>query len=169
MTDEKDFGFGGVPSLLTGTESTLVAEIPKAGTRWKQVHFNIDVMRRFFHLERGNARSITQERISPGGAVQSRNSRQLVFSDANKNSRLEFDFDPLPMYPASGEKPILVAVEAVYLTFRYKLVMPGDPGYIPLSNLLAAGQSIGKGTRRRIVTLDEVEAYWPQAGLRGSA
>lgn len=169
MSNENDIGFGGMPSLLTGTEPALVAEIPKAGTRWKQVHFNIDVMRRFFHLERGSVRSITQERISPSGTVQSRNSRQLVFADANRNSRLEFDFDPLPTYPTSGKKPLLVAVEAVYLTFRYRLVMPGDEGYVPLSNLLAAGPSIGKGTRRRIVTLDEVEAYWPQAGLRGSA
>lgn len=169
MTDEKDFGYGGVPSLLTGTESALVAEIPKAGPRWKQVHFNIDVMRRFFHLERGSIQSVTQERISPGGAVQSRHSRQLVFSESNKNAKLEFDFDPLPTYPVDGVKPILVAVESVYLTFRYKLVMPADSGHGPLSNLLSAGPSIGKGTRRRIVTLDEVEAYWPQAGLRGAA
>jgi hypothetical protein len=168
VTNEDDLGFGGRPSLLTGTEPALLAEIPKAGTRWKQVHFNIDVMRRFFHLEPGSVRSITQERIGSSGEVQSRNSRQLVFADANRNSRLEFDFDPLPAYPKDGVKPLLVAVEAVYLTFRYKLVMPGDSGYVPLSNLLAAGPSIGRGARRRIVTLDEIEAYWPQAGLRGA-
>lgn len=169
MTGERDFGYGGVPSLLTGTEPTLVAEIPKAGSRWKQVHFNTDVMRRFFHLESGHDRSITLERISPGGAVRSRNARQLVFSSTNRNSRLEFDFDPIPPYPINGDKPILVAVEATYLTFRYKLVMPDEAGYVPLSSLLAAGQSIGKGARRRIVTLDEVETYWPQVGLRGAA
>lgn len=168
MSNPVASGIGSVPSLLTGTEQALVAEVPGAGTRWAQVHFNLDVMRRFFHLEPGKPKSVTLERISPSGTLLSRSSRQLVFSTENSNAKLEFDFAPLPTYPGAATKPILVAVEAVYLTFRFRLVMPGDPGYMQLTSLLAAGPSVGKGVTRRLVTLDEVEAFWPQAGLRGA-
>jgi hypothetical protein len=158
---------GSVPSRLAGNEPALVAEVPSAGDRWKQVHFNIEVMRRFFHLGQNNANSVTLERIGPAGTLLGRTSRQLVFSTANSNSKLEFGFDSGATYPTDGLKPILVIVEASYLTFRYRSVMPGDPGYTALAALLAAGPSVGRGAARRIVTLDDVEAFWPQVGLRG--
>ncbi|WP_404312132.1 hypothetical protein LG314_12670 [Agrococcus terreus] len=143
-----------------------MAEVPGAGGRWKQVHFNVDVMRRFFHLGQNNALSVTLERLDSTGVVAARTSRQLVFSDANSNSKLEFDFGSAA-YPSGDSKPILVAVEASYLTFRYRLVMPTDPGYQQLGSLLSAGPSVGRGVRRRLVTLDDVESYWPQVNLRG--
>jgi len=166
MTRSASSDVGRTPSLLSGTEPALVAQVPKAGERWKQVHFNADVMRRFFHLEHGNPRSVTLEHISADGTLVGRTSRQLVFSDVNSNSKLEFDFGSLK-YPRGGSKPILVAVEAAYLTFRYRLVMPGDIGFEQLTSLLESGQSIGRGVPRRIVTLDDVESYWPSANLRG--
>ncbi len=168
MTNPVASGIGAVPSLLTGTEPALVAEVPGAGGRWAQVHFNLDVMRRFFHLEPGKPKSVTLERIAPNGTVQSRTLRQLVFSTENSNAKLEFDFSPLPTYPGSATKPILVVVEATRLTFRFRLVMPTDPGYQQLTSLLGAGPSVGKGVRRRLVSLDEVEAFWLQVGLRGA-
>lgn len=168
MTSAGSYGIGAVPSLLTGTEPALVAEVPGAGRRWAQVHFNLDVMRRFFHLEPGKPKSVTLERINSGGFLQSRSARQLVFSTENSNAKLEFDFSPLPAYPGRSAKPILIVVEASYLTFRFRMVMPGDGGYQQLMSLLSAGPSIGKGVRRRLVSLDEVEAFWPQVGLRGA-
>jgi len=161
-------GIGAVPSLLTGTEPALVAEVPGAGGRWAQVHFNLDVMRRFFHLEPGKPKSVTLERINSHGTVQSRSARQLVFSTENSNAKLEFDFSPLPAYPGVATKPVLVVVEASYLTFRFRLVMPGEDGYDQLVSLLGAGPSVGKGVRRRLVSLDEIEAFWPQVGVRGA-
>lgn len=157
-----------VPGRLSGTETALVAEVPGAGGRWKQVHFNSEVMRRFFHLEQGKDKSITLERISGAGTISSRKSRQLVFSGANSNSKIEFDFEPLPEYPGGGQRPLLVAVEADYLTFRFRLVMPEEDGHASLLKLLDAGESVGKGLRRRIVTLDDVEAFWPGVALRGA-
>lgn len=168
MTRPAGPDIGKVPSLLTGTEPALVAEVPGAGGRWAQVHFNLDVMRRFFHLEPGKPKSVTLERISASGTLVSRSSRQLVFSTENSNAKLEFDFAPLPAYPGRATKPILVVVEASYLTFRFRVVMPGDSGYTELTSLLAAGRSVGKGVTRRLVTLDEVEAFWPAASLRGA-
>lgn len=156
-----------VPDLLTGTELCLVAEVPGAGNRWKQVHFNLDIARQFFNLEPGMNRSITLERISPAGRILERTSRQLVIPESNRNSRIEFSFGSVTDYPPPPNRPLLVVVEGGYLTYRYRTLLPGDSGYESLLNLLAAGPSIGKGLRRRIVTLDELEAYWPGAALRG--
>lgn len=167
MSNPMTSGVGAVPHRLTGSEPALVAEVPGAGGRWKQVHFNIEVMRRFFHLGQSNANSVTLERIDAGGLLVTRTSRQLVFSDANSNSKLEFDFGGIA-YPSGASKPILIAVEASYLTFRYRLLMPGDPGYAQMASLLLAGSSVGRGVLRRIVTLDDVESFWSQVSLRGS-
>lgn len=157
-----------VPDLLTGTEMCLVAEVPGAGDRWQQVHFNKDVARQFFNLEPGMDRSITLERISAAGHVLERTSRQLVMPESNRNSRIEFFFGVDVAYPAPPHRPLVVVVEAAYLTYRYRTSLPGDVGYDGVQNLLAAGTSIGKGLRRRIVTLDELEGYWPHAALRGA-
>ena len=156
--------------LLSGTEMALVAQVPGAGNRWHQVHFNMDVARLFFNLEPGSeGKSITLEKISALGNVVARASRQLVFPDSNRNSRIEFDFGGVQTYPAAAMgRPIVVVVEADYLTYRYHTVMPGTPGHEEMTALLHAGRSIGKGVRRRIVTLDDVEAYWPESALRGA-
>lgn len=155
-----------LPNLLQGTEMCLVAEVPKAGDRWQQVHFNKDIAREFFNLEPGLDRSITLERIGPTGLVLRRTSRQLVIPEANKNSRIEFAFGA-NAYPVLPARPVVVVVEASHLTYRYRTLMPDDQGHDGVMRLLAAGPSIGNGLRRRIVTLDDLESYWPQAALRG--
>lgn len=156
-------------SLLTGTEMALVAEVPGAGRRWHQVHLNMDVARKFFNLEPGvDGRSITLEKVNGSGDVLSRVARQLIFPESNRNSRIEFDFGDAQAYPAANDgRPVIVVIEADYLTYRYRTVMPGSPGHPEMCSLLSAGPSIGRGVRRRIVTLDNVEAYWPAVALRG--
>jgi hypothetical protein len=156
-----------VPDLLTGTELCLVAEVPGAGSRWKQVHFNLDVARRFFSLEPGVNRLISLERISPDGRIVKRTSRHLVIPDSNRNSRIEFSFGDVIDYPPGPGRPLVIVVESGYLTYRYRTLMPGDTGYEAVNNLLSAGPSTGRGLRRRIVTLDELEIYWPDSALRG--
>ena len=157
---------GGIPDLLTGTEMCLVAEVPGAGLRWHQVHFNVDIARQFFGLQRGDGRSITLERLSAQGRVVERTSRQLVLPESNGNARIEFSFGGARNYPAHG-RPLVAVVESGYLTYRYRTLMPDETGHDLLSNLLSAGPSIGRGLRRRIVTLDDLEMYWPYSGLRG--
>lgn len=155
------------PDLLTGTETCLIAEVPAAGGRWQQVHLNKDVARQFFTLEPGGNRSITLERISSSGHVVERSSRALVFPESNRNSRIEFFFGPNLSYPALPDRPLVVVVEAGHLEYRYRTLMPTDEGYGGIQALLADGPSIGKGVRRRLVTLDEVETFWPNSRLRG--
>lgn len=158
-----------VPALLTGTESALVGEVPGAGPRWSQVHFTISVTRRFFGLTAGSTRSITLERINGEGKIVARSAQKLVFAEKNRNSKIEFNFRPLPTHPGSATRPILVVVDAGNSNYRYRLLMPGDGGYAPMAKLLGDGplEDPKPAVPRRIVTLDEVEQYWPQAMLRG--
>lgn len=161
------------PDLLTGTEVALIGWVGKANNskglpRWQQAHFNQDVARQFFNLEPGDDRSITLEKISHAGRVVERTIKKLVFSQSNKNPKIEFHFGPRDMaYPPDPLRPLLVVVESAYLTYRYRTLMPGDSGHKAIEQLLLAGPSVGKGLHRRIVTLDDVEAAWPQAALRG--
>jgi hypothetical protein len=156
-----------IPDLLTGTELCLIAQVPAAGDRWQQVHLNVDVARQFFNLKPGDQQSITLEKIGSSGELLNRSSRQLVFPESNRNSRIEFDFGAQLDYPVL-HRPLIVVVEADYLVYRYRTLLPSDPGYEETSRLLMAGPSIGKGVHRRIVTLDDVEAHWPHAALRGA-
>jgi hypothetical protein len=162
-----------VPDLLTGTEITLVAWVGRADNknglpRWQQVHFNREIARQFFNLEPGDDRAITLEKISGEGRVVERTSKRLVYSEANKNIKIEFHFGPRDLaYPDPPERPLLVVVEADHLTYRYRTLLPGQSGHGPVKTLLLAGPSVGKGLHRRLVTLNDVESVWPQAHLRG--
>lgn len=153
--------------LLTGTEFCLVAEVPAAGPRWQQVHFNIDIARQYFNLSPMATHSITLEKISGSGELIARSSRQLVYPESNRNCRIEFDFGGRHPYPAEG-RPLVVVAEADHLVYRYRTLLPEDYGYEVVNRLLRSRPSIGRGVHRAIFTLDELESAWPAVALRGS-
>lgn len=152
--------------LLTGTEPVLVAQVPKAGGRWHQVHFNMDVGRRFFRVEEGEDKSVNIERVSATGESLGLDTRRLVLG-VNRNYRLEFDFSPADAYPSTS-RPLLVIVEVGLRRFRYVTLMPGDAGHEEMSRITADLEPIGGGLPRVITPLDEVELRWPACPLRGS-
>lgn len=152
--------------LLEGNELVLLAQVPKAGDRWKQVHFNMDVASQFFRVLAAGAQMMTFERISPGGKVLHRASHPLVLSEINGNCKIEFDFDPVTEYPTDG-RPLLLILELDTRYFRYLALMPGATGYPEMSALNARLPSVGNGLRRNITNLDEIELHWPGCPLRG--
>jgi len=154
--------------LLTGTEPVLVAQVPKAGGRWEQVHFNMDVGRRFFRVEEGEEKTVKVERVDAAGEViGSYPPRKLVLGP-NRNYRIEFDFDPTTEYPTEG-RPVLVIVELGLRQFRYVALMPGAAGHEEMTRITEELQTVGRGLPRVITTLDEVELRWAGCPLRGRA
>jgi hypothetical protein len=151
-------------SFLDGSELVLVAQVPKAGGRWHQVHMNAEVMRRFFRLQRDAVVEASFERVGRDGRLHGVAKRALVFSEANKNPKIEFDLRDAPDYP--DIPPILLVLEIELRRFRYMLVMPSDSGYDEMTRLNAAHDSVGRGLRRVISTLAEVELRWPGCPLR---
>jgi hypothetical protein len=152
---------------LTGTEYVMVAQVPKAGGRWHQVHFNVAVGKEFFRVTVGETHTLRLEWIDHAGKARSQMTRPLVFSHKNRNYRVEFDFD-VEDYPAAN-RPLLLILELGLRRFRYLLLMPGDVGYDGMNELNERLPSVGKGVRRVITNLDEVELAWPSCPLRGQA
>lgn len=152
--------------LLSGAELVLVAQVPMAGNRWTQVHFNMDVSSQFFRVPAGSQRMMTFERVSSGGKIMHRDSHPLVFSsESNRNCKVEFDFDPVTEYPEDG-RPFLLILELDTRYFRYLTLMPSQAGYEEILALNSRLPSVGRGLRRNITTLDEVEMQWPGCPLR---
>lgn len=152
-------------TLLSGSELVLVAQVPRAGDRWHQVHFNVLVGERFFRVRPGESYPVTLEQTGFDGRLLSRKTTPLVFSEKNRNYRLEFDFGSVEKYPGQGP-PILVVLELSLRIFRYVALFPGNGGYDEMAALNAALDSVGRGVRRVFTTLDEVELRWPQCPLR---
>jgi hypothetical protein len=160
----------GLNQPLAGTELVLVAQVPKAGSRWTQVHFNLDLTKQFFRLEEGDERTLTFERIDDQGHRQDRVARPLVLSGINRNSKIELDFGmkegKRPDYPEDGGPPIVVILELDTRTFRYQTLMPGQQGHDVMHMLTKQLPSVGRGLPRVLTTLDEVELRWPNCNLR---
>jgi hypothetical protein len=156
--------------LLGGSELVLVAQVPKAGDRWTQVHFNLVITRDFFSLKDGDKRVIRLERIETDGSGQDPVDRPLVLSGINRNAKIELDFGmnegKRPSYPADGRPPIVVILELDTRSFRYQTLMPAQQGYESLLKLTQQMPKVGRGLPRVISTLDEGELRWPGCRLR---
>jgi hypothetical protein len=153
--------------LLTGTEQVLIAQVPKAGSRWEQVHFNMDVGRRFFRVEEGEQKTVAVERVSSEGESVGSYTRKLVLGP-NRNYRIEFDFEPTTEYPDAG-RPVLAVVELGLRRFRYVALMPGEHGHDEMIQITEQLEAVGQGLPRVITTLDEVELRWEDCPLRGES
>lgn len=142
----------------------MVARVPRAGDRWEQVHFNMDVGRLFFRVEEGEQKSVKLERVGPDGQLLGVSTRSLVLGP-QRNYRIEFDFNPQSSYPDSS-RPLLVVVEVRLRRFRYVTLMPKEPGHQQMLRLTHDLKPVGRGLPRVITTLDEVELRWPDCPLR---
>lgn len=75
-----------------------------------------------------------RELVSTAGACAGARKRPLVYSERNKNLKIEFDLPDAPDYPTAGT-PLLLVLELGLRRFRYMLLMPGDPGYAEMRKL----------------------------------
>ena len=151
-------------TFFDGSELVLVAQVPKAGDRWHQVHLNAEVVRRFFRLALGVTETAEFERVARDGTYRGSEANSIVFSQRNRNYKIEFDLRDAPDYP--DEPPILLILEVALRRFRFMLLVPGDEGFDEMKRLNAALEPVGRGHRRVITTLSEVEMRWPGCPLR---
>jgi HKD family nuclease len=140
-------------------DRVLVAEVPKASDRWGQVHFNQDVVHDFFRVRHNSPQRLFLVHLERGTLVEEP-PRPCVYSTRNKNMKVELAATHGLAYPAEG-RPILVFREVGLRSFRYILLMPGDPGHAELDAFLAFRPSVGRGLRRVIATRPDVEGVWP--------
>ena len=147
----------------TGTR-VLLRYVAKAGGRTSQVHFSIGKATEFFGLAPGGADRISVQMVQPGeplGRIEI--GRRLVFSDVNRNAKIEMDGlrRLLPDdYPARGRAVLLVQeVESGH--YRYMVLLPGDPGYYELQAHLDTTPQTGQALKEDILALDQLLTIWP--------
>jgi hypothetical protein len=105
----------------------LVAEIPRGGPRWQQGNFNLETFNEFFGAAPGRTQRILLGHLSIDGVRGSVEERPSIASHS-QNYRFELDAGAGLEYPATG-RPIAVFVRIATRTFRYRLLMPGTPGF----------------------------------------
>lgn len=158
------------PYKLNGFERVLIAEVPRAQNRWKQVHLNAAIVNQFFDQSAGETRTITTRRVESDGEISSVKERKIVYSASNGNVKLELDFgEKVADYPspASGRAPLIVVVEESAGRYRFRTLMPDDDGYPEVLSFLLSSGSTGRGKARRITSLRALEGAWPESMLVG--
>lgn len=157
------------PDVLPGTvnaqtQRVLVAQIPKAGGRWTQAHFNADIVQQFFRITDRAVQRVFLTYVNSVGARGEEHPRRCVFSQSNKNYKIEIETDGQVDYPAEG-RPIAVFAERNVRIFDYLLLMPGAPGYAQMLHLTETLPQVGKGTARVLTDTDSLRQVWPTCPL----
>ena len=153
-----------VAVVLAGASRFLVARVPKAGNRWHQVHFNVPVIEGFFRVRPNTTQRVYLRECKQDGTLGDEEWRPCVYSDANKNLKIEIASHHGEPYPDGGP-PIAVYRELHARSFAYMLLMPGDPGYDAMFELTETRTTVGPGARRVIIDHEDIRDAWPTSPL----
>ena len=146
------------------TDRFLVARVPKAGGRWHQVHFNIAVIEQFFRVKHGTAQRVYLVECRQDGTFGDQEVRPCVYSETNKNLKIEVASHHGEPYPDAGQ-PIAVYRELQARSFAYMLLMPGDPGYDAMYALTGTLPQVGRGMRRVVTDSASIRGAWATSPL----
>ena len=143
----------------------LLAQVPRAGGRWAQVHFNAHVIAAYFQLNQLDTQRVYLTRVYPNGTRGDVEVRPCVYSaDSNKNHKIEIGAASDVPYPQNG-RPLLVLLERQVRTFDYMLLLPGEDGYAPILDLSNQLPSPGKGFPRPVTDLVTLAQAWPDCPI----
>ena len=151
-------------SVAMEKQRVMVAQIPKAGGRWTQAHFNADIVHQFFRITDRTLQRVFLTYVNSDGTRGDEEPRRCVFSEANKNYKIEIETAGQSVYPAEG-RPIAVFVERNVRIFDYLLLMPHAPGYAKMLHLTETLPQVGKGTARVLTDTDQLRATWHECPL----
>ncbi|MYK86990.1 MAG: hypothetical protein F4018_00760 [Acidobacteria bacterium] len=148
------------------TDRFLVAHVP-GGDRWTQVGLNIEVVRRFFRIEPHTSQRVYLVECRPDNTwAEPEPPRPCVYSEVNKNHRIEIAARPSTPYPDQAEgRPIAVFRELQTRSFAYMLLMPGEPGYDAMMMLTGNLESVGRGLPRVLADAASIRDSWPECPL----
>ena len=146
----------------------LIARVPGAGGRWSQVHFNADVVREFFRVTDRHTQRVFLTRVASNGDRGEVEVRPCVFSERNRNHKMEIRAATGLEYPEGGA-PILAFRERQLRTFDYMLFMPDEEGYGALMELTERLPALGRGLRRVITEVNTLAGVWSTCPLLATA
>lgn len=146
------------------TSRVLIALVPRAGGRWRQIHYNADVIQQFFHASPDSHQRVFLKEVHFDGSLGPDEFRPVVYSNSNKNLKIEVSARPGIAYPDEGA-PIIVLREVGIRNFLYMLILPNDPPYNSLKAFLDDNESVGKGLKRVITDSRRLRAIWDACPL----
>lgn len=151
-----------VPAVF---DRVLIAQVPGAGGRWSQVHFNADIIKQYFRITDLGTQRVYLTRVGEDGQRGEEEVRPCIFAASNKNHKIEIAAAKHLDYPTGEQRPILVFRERQVRCFDYMLLMPSQGGYTPMLQLSETLPTIGRGFRRAITNLPTLEGAWPECPL----
>lgn len=151
-------------SVLEGSERILIAQVPRAGGRWGQIHYNQAIIDQYFRIQPNSTQRVYLVQRHNDGSLGYEEARPCVYSQSNKNCKIELRAAHGLDYPAGGV-PILVFKELHARSFEYMLIMPNTPGYNEMLELTIELQTIGRGLRRVITDSQTLINKWPDCPL----
>lgn len=155
---------GDVEPPVGHTDRFLVAQVPRAGGRWHQVHFNAEVINQFFRVQYDTMQRAYLIECRHDGAFGEQEVRPCVYSESNRNLKIEIASHRGEPYPDGGS-PIVVYRELQARSFAYMLLMPDDPGYVEMLRLSEALPNVGRGVPRVITDSARIHQAWPACPL----
>ena len=147
--------------------AVLIAEIPKAGNRWKQANFSQDVFEDFFGATKGyNSYKIKLTNIKKDGSLGEVTESQSV-TVKSKNYRFELRCDETNQpYPSGNDRPIGLFVKDDAHNYMYQVLMPTDNAYKKIKDFLYLETANKKGRkglmRRHIADVEAIHALYPE-------
>ncbi|MCQ3807800.1 MAG: phospholipase D family protein [Acidimicrobiia bacterium] len=139
-------------------ELYLVAQIPKAGNRWSQVHYSADVIHKYFQVQAGD-----QVFLREFNSTIVEEPQVVYSSQSNMNYKIELGAARDAKYPSEGRPVVVFRREANYSAQHlYVFLMPGDQGHTEMTKLAeAAFKGRGNQVCRVIVTRSSILQAWP--------
>ena len=147
-----------------GFDRILLAQVPAAGGRWAQVHFNAVVIRDYFRLNQLDMERVYLTRVYSDATRGGVEVRPCVYSAVNKNYKIEISAAKSLSYPDDG-RPLLVFRERQLRTYDYMLLMPGEHGHGLLTDLSNRLPSPGRGFPRPITDMANLAQAWRDCPL----
>lgn len=147
--------------------AVLIAEIPKAGSRWKQANFSQDVFEDFFGAKKGdNSYKVKLTNIKKDGSLGEVTESQSV-TVKSKNYRFELRCDETNLaYPSGNDRPIGLFVKEDAQNYMYQVLMPSDDAYKKIKDYLYLETANQKGRkdlmRRHIADVEAIHALYPE-------
>lgn len=148
---------------IGGIDRFLVAQVPAAGDRWHQIHFNREVIEQFFRVQPGSAQRVFLVECRQDGSFGEQEVRPCVYSEANKNLKIEVASHQQASYP--NAPPIGIFRELQVRSFAYMVLMPGEPGYDAMFALTEKLPTIGRGFPRVITDRAKIRSVWAASPL----
>lgn len=149
-----------------GDMDYLVRHVPKAGDRCQQVHFTMDILKKYFKLKPGDELMLQQmDDIYTSHDIEN---RRIVLSKRNGNAKIEVRAAEVlnGHYPTDENKrPILVFKRIGPTMFKYLFLLEGSTGYDVMNHRLLSLPWKHRSLRYEIMDTDTMLSLWEDCPL----